>query len=345
MDLNAAELRADLVLEGGGVKGIGLVGAISVLEAAGYTFERVAGTSAGSIVGALVAAGMSSAEMYDVMTTLDYRKFKDPTPLTRIPLVGQFLSLLAQEGIYRGDYVESFVAEQLQQRGVRTWADLECDDPGSSLPPDQRYKLVVHVSDVTASVLLRLPWVYRSQFDMDPSTQSVAAAVRSSASIPFFFRPIKLKRSSGEESWLLDGGMLSNFPISVFDRTDGLPPRWPTIGIKLSAEKSPGTDGRKVTGLISLATAMIGTLTSWYDRMHINDPDVVKRTIFVDTTGIRSTDFGINESQQAQLYENGRVAATAWLARQKQRAAQLDARAAAEIASSNAGATVRPAIS
>ena len=89
-----------------------------------------------------------------------------------------------------------------------------------------------------------------------------------------------------------------------------------------------------MTGLISLATAMIGTLTSWYDRMHINDPDVVKRTIFVDTTGIRSTDFGINESQQAQLYENGRVAATTWLARQKQHEAEL----AAKRAGSDAGA-------
>ena len=70
---------------------------------------------------------------------------------------------------------------------------------------------------------------------------------------------------------------------------------------------------------------MVGTLTSWYDRMHINDPDVVKRTIFVDTTGIRSTDFGITEAQQAQLYENGRVAATKWLAKKKQR--ELDAAA------------------
>ena len=41
---------ADLVLEGGGVKGIGLVGAISVLEEHGYVFHRVAGTSAGAIV-------------------------------------------------------------------------------------------------------------------------------------------------------------------------------------------------------------------------------------------------------------------------------------------------------
>jgi NTE family protein len=307
--------RADLVLEGGGVKGIGLVGAISVLEAAGYRFERVAGTSAGSIVGAMVAAGMTSAEMRDVMNELDYRAFRDPTWLTRVPFVGPFLSLLVHQGVYAGDYVERFVADHLRAKGVCEWSDLERDDPGSSLPPDQRHKLVVHVSDVTACVLLRLPWAYRSHFDIEPGTQSVAAAVRASASIPFFFRPVKLKQASGQTSWLLDGGMLSNFPIDVFDRTDGAPPRWETIGIKLSAEKSPGTGGRKVTGLISLATAMVGTLTSWYDRMHINNPEVVKRTIFVDTTGIRSTDFAITESQQAQLYENGRVAATAWLAR------------------------------
>ena len=39
----------DLVLEGGGVKGIGLVGAISVLTEHGYEFQRVAGTSAGAM--------------------------------------------------------------------------------------------------------------------------------------------------------------------------------------------------------------------------------------------------------------------------------------------------------
>ena len=311
------QLRADLVLEGGGVKGIGLVGALSVLEEAGYRFERVAGTSAGSIVGSLVAAGMTSAEMYDVMTALDYRRFRDATLLTRIPVVGQVLSLFIHQGVYEGGYVESFVADRLREKGVTTWGDLRRDDPDSSLPPDHRYKLVVHVSDVTESALLRLPWVYESRFGIAPDTESVAGAVRASSSIPFFFRPTKLKRSGGETSWLVDGGMLSNFPIDVFDRTDGEPSRWPTIGIKLSAERSPGTGGRKVTGLITLGKALVGTLTSWYDRMHINDPDVVKRTIFVDTTGVRATDFGITKRQQDQLYENGRVAATTWLARQK----------------------------
>ena len=50
------ELVADLALEGGGVKGIGLVGAVSVLAEAGYRVARVAGTSAGAIAAALIAA-------------------------------------------------------------------------------------------------------------------------------------------------------------------------------------------------------------------------------------------------------------------------------------------------
>ena len=37
---------SDLVLEGGGVKGIGLVGAVLTLYDAGFVFPRIAGTSA-----------------------------------------------------------------------------------------------------------------------------------------------------------------------------------------------------------------------------------------------------------------------------------------------------------
>ena len=59
-------------------------------------------------------------------------------------------------------------------------------------------------------------------------------------SIPFFYEPVRFtgRDDQGKEvqSYMVDGGMLSNFPIEVFDRTDGKPPRWPTFGIKLSAQ-------------------------------------------------------------------------------------------------------------
>src|SRR5215218_658991 len=58
--------QADLVLAGGGVKGIAHVGVLSVLHERGYRFERAAGTSAGAIVAALVAAGMSPPRMHEI---------------------------------------------------------------------------------------------------------------------------------------------------------------------------------------------------------------------------------------------------------------------------------------
>ena len=61
------DLHADLVFEGGGVKGIGLAGALATLEERGYRPQNVAGTSAGSISAALLAAGYSAAELREII--------------------------------------------------------------------------------------------------------------------------------------------------------------------------------------------------------------------------------------------------------------------------------------
>ena len=50
------DLATDLVLEGGGVKGIALAGAALPIAKAGYRFARIAGTSAGAMAGAVLAA-------------------------------------------------------------------------------------------------------------------------------------------------------------------------------------------------------------------------------------------------------------------------------------------------
>src|SRR5690554_307498 len=87
-------MKADAVFEGGGVKAIGLVGALSVAERLGYRWVNVAGSSAGAIVAALVAAGYRAAELEDIFRTTDFRMFRDPPAWGRLPLVGPVLSLL-----------------------------------------------------------------------------------------------------------------------------------------------------------------------------------------------------------------------------------------------------------
>jgi NTE family protein len=312
-----ARLAADLVLEGGGVKGIALVGALAVLEERGYGFRRVAGTSAGAIVGALVAAGMSPHEMAELMRGLDYRRFRDGDVLDRLGPVGQAVSVLLDEGIYRGEYLRRWLGDVLHALGVDTFADLVVDDRGGSFPREQAYRLVVMASDVSQGRLCRLPWDYRLRYGLDPFEVRVADAVRASMSIPFFYEPVRLKdRLVGETAWLVDGGMLSNFPVEVFDRTDGAPPRWPTFGLKLSARAGAMQGVRNhVDGAVSLARAMLATMTTFHDQLHLDEPSVLARTIFIDTSNVRSTDFDIDRSTQERLYESGRRAAGDFLDR------------------------------
>jgi len=314
------ELKADVVLEGGGVKGIALVGALSGLMGAGYSFPRVAGTSAGAIVGALLAAGKSAVDMRSLMAATDYRRFQDESWLDALP-GGKILSLLVDDGIYEGEYLRSWLDEVLGD--VDTFAQLALpDDPDSALPQHQRYRLVVNVSDVSLGRLVRFPWDYDRVYGLDPGGQRIADAVRASMSIPFFFEPVRFEyerdlagRRQAAHSVLVDGGMLSNFPIDIFDRRDGRPPRWPTFGIKLSSRPGALADSfpKEVDGPFELTKAMIGTMTSFRDAMHVDEEAVQARTIFVDTMGVKSTDFDIDAATQEALFQSGAAAAGEFL--------------------------------
>ena len=191
-------MDADLVLEGGGVKGIALVGAYTALSEAGYNVHRIAGTSAGAIVGALIAAGMTSGDLKRVMREIDYGRFEDKGFLDHLGLVGKGASLLFEKGIYEGSYLRAFMNDQLNALGVETFADLRIDDPGASPTDAKAYRLVVMTSDVTRARLVRLPWDYE-QYGLDPDEQRVADAVRASMSIPFFYEPVRLTDRDGQD--------------------------------------------------------------------------------------------------------------------------------------------------
>jgi NTE family protein len=316
--------RADLVLSGGGVKGVGLVGAVVGLLDAGYQPQRVSGTSAGSIVGAIVAAAahtgaMTGAQVKELALQLDYRKFLDPGPVERVPLIGPSLALLRGSGIYRGDYAHEWVRRQLADLGVVTFGDLALDD--DALPPEQRYRLVVTVADVTTGQLVRLPWDYRRVFGLDPDEQLVADAVRASMSIPFIFRPVSVRSTAGLTSTLVDGGLLSNFPIDSLDRTDGKAPRWPSFGITLLPNLPHGNDkvipalaALRLVGAPHLLEDVITTVLVGRDQAYLNQPWVAARAIRVDSTDVGFLDFDITENEVEAQYLKGYGAAERFLA-------------------------------
>lgn len=305
-------MRCDLVLEGGGVKGIALVGAVDVLEESGYEVQRVAGTSAGSIVGALVAAGLSADERRKLMRSVDYGAFKDTDLLDRLP-GGKLVSLLTEQGVYEGKYLKTWLGEQLAARKIHTFSDLRVIDSGASVSAQYPSRLLVMASDITHGRLRSLPTDYPAIGIEDPGSVPIVDAVRASMSIPFFYEPVKLPGKQDTPTVLVDGGMLSNFPVSVFDRKDGRTPRWPTFGIKLSARAGSQARPIKDFGVSSMILAMVSTMTGFFDSMHLDDESVVARTIFVDTFNVKATDFDLTDATRDKLYASGRAAAEKFL--------------------------------
>jgi NTE family protein len=112
-------------------------------------------------------------------------------------------------------------------------------------------------------------------------------------------------------TWV-DGGLLSNFPVEVFDRSDGQPSRWPTIGIKLSAAAPTASVTKDPGNPLSEAIACVHTALDNADRYYV-PPAKAARTIFVDNLGLAATDFHLSVDDQQRLFTAGATAATGFL--------------------------------
>lgn len=313
---------ADLVLEGGGVKGIALVGAAVALAENGYTFARVAGSSAGALVGSIIAAmqqaGESMSRVDDIMRTLDYTDMLDRrrlgATLSWWPTLANGLGIVLHQGMYLGQHLEDWTRGVLADLGVHSFGDLVFDDPGSALGPHRSFRLVVTASDLSRQRLMFVPWDLPA-YGIAPENFRVARAVRASSAIPFMFEPSTLKGRYGT-STLADGSLLRSYPIEIFDRDDGLPSRWPTIGVRLSSPSDERAPAKPVTGPISLISSLIYTTVDSTQVRHVSDPVDVERSIFAKPRGVRWTDFDLTPEQQQALFESGHEAGLRWMARQ-----------------------------
>lgn len=313
-------LKCDAVFEGGGVKGIGLVGAITALQQAGYEFMNLAGSSAGSIVAALLAAGYTGSEIAAILQRLDYLCFKDEAFPDDLGLPGKALSVLCEYGIYEGVFLEEWLGSLLAAKGKTTFGDIRRPDAGQE---KYTYKFQAIASDITDKRLLVLPGDLRD-FGINPDCFSIAKAVRMSMSLPLFYEPVRLCDAAGKEHLIVDGGVLSNYPVWLLDDGTSDPP-WPTFGLKLM-EPTPAAPARRakkpIQNLPDYLESLIGTMLDAHDNYHISQSrGDYQRTISIPTaveiggkkTNITTTDFAITAEESAALFQNGFLAARQFL--------------------------------
>lgn len=295
-------MLANAVFEGGGVKAIGLAGAVQAAEEHGIRFAKLAGTSSGSMIAAFLAAGYTADEIKQLILTTPFTSFLKRSGLFQVKGIGPVIRLLLKKGLYSGEALEQWVRELLLAKGIRTFGDLEPD------------KLRIIASDITLGRLLVLPDDV-AQYGIDPVKFEVAKAIRMSTSIPYFFDPVIVRKSlelkqKGEPFrsqfvYVVDGGLLSNFPLWLFDREndpDALAQMTPTLGFQLVG-KGTGQPN-DITGPFTMLKALFSTMMDAHDERFIEEHNRF-RTIKIPTLGVHTTQFDISTEQSELLFESG----------------------------------------
>lgn len=292
--LKCIEGRGDMIVDGvfsgGGIKGFAFVGAHQVLEENKIQFKRVAGTSAGAIFASFIAAGYTSKEIEEMLDALDMESLLDPRKiLISVPLM-KWVNLYWRMGLYQGKNLEKWFYEKLSDKDVYTFSDL----PRGSL------KLVA--SDLTNGRMIVFPDDLH-QYGIDAENFSIARALRMSCGIPFFFEPVKLKGKKGDPIFV-DGGVLSNFPIWIFDDCFGKKER-PLIGFKLSHRREDiGTT--QIDNGLELFEALFETMKNAHDERYISRKHE-KNIVFIPVENYSATKFDLDEESKKNLIEIGRT--------------------------------------
>lgn len=194
----AQEPKIGLVLGGGGAKGAAEVGVLKVLEEAGIKPDYICGTSIGSIVGGLYAAGYSAAELETMFQTQEwlslltdrssslanepYKVDNDVTYIFGFPIIDRKAKGL---GVMKGSSIEHMLDSMVCAKGCKDFQSLKI--PFCCVAADIRSG---------TEVILR--------------EGSLARAMRASMAIPAIFKPVEI-----DDRKLVDGGMLNNLPVDV----------------------------------------------------------------------------------------------------------------------------------
>ncbi|WP_018341619.1 patatin-like phospholipase family protein [Cytophaga aurantiaca] len=312
----------NIVLEGGGIRGFAYIGTYEVLDSLHIldSIERVGGSSAGAIQAALLAVGYTPSEMKVIAETIPLKKFTDGG----WSVIGGSRRMHKQFGWYKGDAFATWIGELIAKKTgspSTTFAELHANKT------QKGYKdLYITGTDLTYQCLRIFSYEHYPNM-------SIRDAVRISMSIPFYYKPILIDDSGKVCSKteqnktihvMVDGGVLSNYPIHMFDSTkysagfDSINVFYTnpaTLGILLEH-----SDQIKYSVQNSgVAPVQIKKITQFYSALYftlVDKPNpelayanVTKRTISIDNLNLSPRVRKLDPEIVQSLINSGRVGA------------------------------------
>lgn len=332
----------NLVMEGGGIWGIAYGGALQELQRRGVltSIERVGGTSAGAIQAALLAVGYAPDSIITILNETPVQRLNDGRGM----FVGGSRRLLKQYGWYRGDQLTTYLCELVARRTHRPNLTLgELHELTQAYPG--RFRDLY-----TTGTNLTLQRVQVFSYETTP-TMRVADAVRISMSIPLYFRAVLLDsanhvvtrpRPGQPVQVLVDGGLLANYPLNLFDQPHYYRQPGALVSQSLPSDKqghvstiNPETLGLRLDRAAQIALdtlprghrelahyevrdfrTYVGALyTVALENLNPTQPADWPRTISINTLGVSQKVRRLSLAQKAELLESGRQGVRAFFGR------------------------------
>lgn len=372
----------DLVMEGGGAKGMAFVGAVQYMEEKGVRYGRLLGTSAGAITAALLAAAYTAEEMLAALSEKEggqqvfagflgtppaftpeeikdsaFRAFLRSVDLPFVPgfledkvddaLNDALLRWPAHRNIYafveRGGWFSAdkfleWMAKKLDE-GVyngtgphngkpRAFSKMTLAEFHTATERD----LSVVVSDTTAGRI-------RVLNHRTAPNCPLLWAVRMSMSIPLVWQEViwrgdwdaYLNKTALKDAIIVDGGMLSNFPLELFLSREkfvidlmGEPTAGRVLGLLLDdAAALPGdppepqttAGGLDVTKFRSVQRVLrlVNTMMTAHDKLVLDNYEQL--VVRLPAKGYGAVEFGMSDEKRDRLVKAGYDATKAWFER------------------------------
>jgi NTE family protein len=274
----------NLALQGGGVWGITYAGAFEELDRLGIlkSIQRVAGTSAGSMVGLLLALQFTSEEISQIIQGLNYVKFLEG---------GKIDQIRKRYGYYTGEYAKELFHGWIQEKLDSEQATF--DDLRAAGGLDLR----VYATNLNTRQVFEFS--YQRTKDVP-----IVDAVRASMAVPLFFAAVEIA-----DQIFVDGGAVFDYPIMGFGKSEieqtlGLAFAQSSVVATMDQEDSQfgfNQPRQYVQRIVTVLQRVQSPVFALHDELQ-------KNTILIDTAGVNSLNFKVTQEEKNRLIENGRRA-------------------------------------
>ena len=145
-------------------------------------------------------------------------------------------------------------------------------------------------------------------------TTIVVEAVRASMSIPLFFESFRFSNNIPDDNIYIDGGVVYNYPMDIFDIGDSINPE--TVGFFITDFKADQTTSQfKYNNIFNYIKNLVNSILNSQYVNFINDDEDVERTVMIDSLGISPTNFKLSDDMKKSLYNSGKNATIDYLSK------------------------------